>query len=260
VQKSVVIDYLPESVSRYRSGWAIVAIDVIRATTTAITAAAAGWRCFPAPTIEAALALAQEFDDPLLAGESGGKIPDGFEMDNSPAQLALRTDTQRPLVLVSSSGTKVIHEAAGCDAVYLSCFRNHSFLAGYLAGRHARVAIVGAGSLGEFREEDQACCAWTAAGLIRQGYLPGNPETAALISRWRGQPPEACLCSRSVSFLKRTDRIRDLDFIFAHIDDLRAVFVVRNGEVCMIRKKESFFLPYNPANRDEERAKVLAKR
>ena len=40
MQKSVVIDYLPECVCRYRSEWAIVAVDVIRATTTAITAAA----------------------------------------------------------------------------------------------------------------------------------------------------------------------------------------------------------------------------
>src|SRR5262249_9710473 len=114
MRKSVVVDYLPESVSRYRPGWAIVAVDVIRATTTAITAVAAGRRCFPAPTIEAALALAQEFNNPLLAGESGGEVPVDFEMDNSPAQLVLRTDTHRPLVLVSSSGTRVIHEAAGC--------------------------------------------------------------------------------------------------------------------------------------------------
>ena len=57
MKRSVIIDFLPESVRRYRSGWAIVAIDVIRATTTAITAAATGRRCFPAPTIEAALAL-----------------------------------------------------------------------------------------------------------------------------------------------------------------------------------------------------------
>jgi len=260
VQKSVVIDYLPESVSRYRPGWTVVAIDVIRATTTAITAAAAGWRCFPAPTIEAALALAREFDDPLLAGESGGSIPAGFEMDNSPAQLAYRTDTQRPLVLVSSSGTKVIHEAAGCEAVYLSCFRNYSFLAGYLAGRHARVAIIGAGSLGEFREEDQACCAWIAAALMSQGYLPKNPETEALVSRWSDKPPEACLCSQSVSFLKRTHRLRDLEFIFAHINDLPAVFAVWNGEVRMIREKECLLSLHNLANRDEELGQVLAER
>ena len=71
MQKSVVIDYLPECVQRYRPECAIVAVDVIRATTTAITAAATGRRCFPVPTIGAALDLAQELDHPLLAGESG---------------------------------------------------------------------------------------------------------------------------------------------------------------------------------------------
>src|SRR5579871_1480176 len=107
--KSVVIDYLAESVPRYRSGWAIVVVDVIRATTTAVTAAACGRRCFPAPNIEAALAIARDFPNPLLAGECSGSMPSSFEMDNSPSQLAVRTDTDRPLVLVSSSGTKVIH-------------------------------------------------------------------------------------------------------------------------------------------------------
>jgi 2-phosphosulfolactate phosphatase len=259
VQKSVVIDYLPECVRRYRPEWAIVAVDVIRATTTAVTAAATGRRCFPVPTIEAALALAQQFDNPVLAGESRGKMPAAFEMDNSPAQLVSRTDTHRPLVLVSSSGTKVIHEAAGCEAVYLGSFRSHSALAGYLAERHDRVAIIGAGSLGEFREEDQLCCAWIAAGLMSKGYLLENPETTALVSRWRDAPPDACLCSRSVDFLRRTGRVRDLDFVLAHIDDLNAVFAVRNGEVQMIAEDESFTRPRAPANRDEQPAAVVAE-
>ena len=259
MQKSVVIDYLPECVCRYRPEWAIVAVDVIRATTTAITAAATGRRCFPVPSIEAALALAPEFDDPLLAGESGGKMPAGFEMDNSPAELLSRTDTHRPLVLVSSSGTKVIHEAAACAAIYLGCFRSYSVLADYLALRHARVAIIGAGSLGEFREEDQICCAWIAAGLMGQGYLPENPQTAALVSRWRDAPPEACLGSRSVDFLKRTGRNRDLDFILTHIDDLHAVFAVRNGEVTMVFPEEANPPARMLANRDERPTEVVAE-
>jgi 2-phosphosulfolactate phosphatase len=237
VQKTVVIDYLPECVWRYRPAWAVVAVDVIRATTTAITAAALGRRCFPVPTIDAALELAPEFENPLLAGESGGKMPAAFEMDNSPSELAGRTDTQRPLVLVSSSGTKVIHEAAGCEAIYLACYRSYSALAGYLAARHGRVAVIGAGSLGEFREEDQICCAWIAAALMSQGYLAGNPETAAMVGRWRDAPPEACLRSRSVDFLKRTGRNQDLDFILSHIDDLPSIFAVRNGEVEMLSQE-----------------------
>jgi hypothetical protein len=55
---TVVINCFPESARQYLSGYAIVAIDVIRATTMAITAAAAGRRCFPVPTLEAAFDLA----------------------------------------------------------------------------------------------------------------------------------------------------------------------------------------------------------
>lgn len=259
MQNSVVIDYLPECVCRYGPECAIVAVDVIRATTTAITAAAAGWRCFPAPTIDKAMALAQEFNNPLLAGESGGEMPAAFQLDNSPAQLVGRTDTHRPLVLVSSSGTKVIHEAAGCEAVYLGCFRSYSALPRYLAGRHARVAIIGAGSRGEFREEDQICCAWIAAGLMDKGYLPENLQTVAMVSRWRDAPPEACLCSRSVDFLKRTGRTGDLDFILAHIDDLHAVFAVRDGEVRMLPPEKPLALKRTPVNRDERLSPVVAE-
>ena len=234
MNQSVVIDCLPESVSRYRRGWAVVAVDVIRATTTAITAAASGRRCFPAPDIGTALALARGMTGALLAGESSGSRPDGFELDNSPAQLAARTDTHRPLVLVSSSGTKVIHEAASCDATYLACFRCHSALASYLAGRHPRVAVIGAGTKGQFREEDQMCCAWVAARLMSRGYQPETPLTVDVISRWRDASPMACLRSRSVDFLRRTGQLRDLDFILSHIDDLQAVFAVQGGEVTMM--------------------------
>jgi 2-phosphosulfolactate phosphatase len=233
MSQMVVIDSLPDNVCLYRDGWAIVTVDVIRATTTAVTAVATGRRCFPVPTIQAALALAEQFDDPLLAGESKGTIPTGFEVDNSPAALICRTDTRRPLVLVSSSGTKVIHEAAGCEASYLGCFRNYSVLVDHLAKHHSRVAIIGAGSRGEFREEDQICCAWIAAGLMRKGYLPENTQTALITSRWQEAPAEACLCSRSVDFLIRTGRLKDLYFILSHIDDLRAVFSVHGGEVKM---------------------------
>src|SRR6516162_2644252 len=99
MERTVVIDCLPESAARYRRGWAIVVVDVIRATTTAITAAATGRRCFTAPTVEAALTIAERLKNPLLAGEINSTMPVVFEMDNSPSQIAARPDTHRPLVL-----------------------------------------------------------------------------------------------------------------------------------------------------------------
>ena len=240
MNKTVAIDYLPDSVSRYPPGWAIVVVDVIRATTTAITAVSAGRRCFTAPNVETARNIARKFDGALLAGESGGELPPGFEMDNSPAQLAGRKDTYRPLILVSSSGTKAIHEAAGRDAVYLGSFRNYSALPEYLAGHYSRVAVIGAGTKGEFREEDQICCAWIASGLIGKGYSPDNRQTVSIVERWRDAPPSACLCSRSVDFLRRTGRLNDLNFILEHVDDLPAVFPVRQGEVKMLSTTHEF--------------------
>jgi 2-phosphosulfolactate phosphatase len=234
----VIIDFLPESVTRYRTGWAIVAIDVIRATTTAITAAASGRRCFPSPSVDAALALARTLENPLLAGEFGGAVPAGFEANNSPAEFARRTDIHRPAVLVSSSGTKVIHEAAPCDATYLACFRCHSALAGYLAQHHGRVALIGAGTKGEFREEDQICCAWIGAALMSLGYEAGSAFSTGIVNRWRDAPPNACLCSHSVDFLHRTGQLHDLDFILDHVDDLDQIFEVRNGEVQVVHPAE----------------------
>jgi len=42
-----------------------------------------------------------------------------------------------------------------------------------------------------------------------------------------------------VGFLKRTGRHGDLEFILNHIDDLRAVFPVEDGEVKMIPEAQA---------------------
>jgi len=115
VKKTFVIDYLPESAHKYRRGWAIAAVDVIRATTMAITAVSLGRKCYPVDTLEAAFQLAGKHPNPLLAGELQGDMPPGFEMNNSPAELAERDDTDRPLIMLSSSGTRLL--ANGPDAM-----------------------------------------------------------------------------------------------------------------------------------------------
>jgi len=230
---TVTIDCFPESAARHRDA-ALVAVDVIRATTTAVTAAAAGWRCFPTASLEAAVPLAARLPYPLLAGELGGNMPYGFDMTNSPAELALRTDIQRPMILISTSGTQLMCEGASHPAGYVACLRNYRAQAEYLVGRHHAVAVIGAGSRNEFREEDQLCCAWIAEALIRAGYAPGDRETETIVSRWSGAQPHAFLGSKSVEYLRRTGQLRDLEFILSHVDDLQAVFTMRDGAVVMV--------------------------
>ena len=101
MRRTVVIDCFDQSLQAYRNGYAIVAVDVIRATTTAVTAVARGRRCYPVPSIEAAVALARKLPEPLLAGELGGSMPYGFDLNNSPADLEVRTDVHRAEIELS---------------------------------------------------------------------------------------------------------------------------------------------------------------
>lgn len=234
MRNKVVIDCFQENPGFQRSGYTVVAIDVIRATTTAITAVAAGRRCFPVPSAEAGRLIQREIPNALMAGEVAGEMPEGFEVNNSPVEIAMRTDIERPLVLLSSSGTKLIHAARESDFTYLACFRNHSTLSRHLIEHHANVALIGAGTRGEFREEDQICCAWIARELIAAGYEPENDRTASIVERWGTAPAEACLCSRSAEYLRKSRQTLDLDFTLEHIDDLPSVFAMKNGEVVTV--------------------------
>lgn len=230
---TVVIDYLPESASRYVSDHAIVTVDVIRATTTAVTAVALGRRCFPVPSIEAARALRRRLPRPVLAGEIGGERPPGFPVNNSPAEVAMRTDVGRPMILLSSSGTRLMHTARGAVAAYVACLRNATATAAFVR-RHPRIAVIGAGSRGEFREEDQLCCAWIAAELVRGGFAAGNAQTTEIVERFGDAAPTACAGGRSAAFLRETGQRRDLDFVLAHVNDLDQVFRLDGGEVVAV--------------------------
>jgi 2-phosphosulfolactate phosphatase len=232
---SVTIDCFPSSVERYHHGYAVVAVDVIRATTTAITAAAAGRRCFPVSTLESAFQLQARYPECLLAGEIGGHKPDGFHINNSPAQLAKRHDVFRPMVLLSSSGTQLMCESQKCDAAYVACLRNYKSVAGFLAAQHERVVVIGAGTRDEFREEDQLCCAWIAEELIRHGFETAGGRTAELVDTWAGAPLERCTSGRSCDYLRRSGQLHDLEFVLAHVNDLQSAFSVSNKEVVPVQ-------------------------
>jgi len=93
---------------------------------------------------------------------------------------------------------------------------------------------LGAGSRGEFREEDQICCAWMAEILVASGFEPENRDTELLIKRWSGASPQAARQSKSADFLVRTSQVEDLEFILTHINDIPAAFKIEGGELIRI--------------------------
>jgi 2-phosphosulfolactate phosphatase len=233
MRKTLTIDSSAYCVHKYVSGFAVVVIDVIRATTTAVSAVAAGRRCFAVTNVEEAFRLREQLDDCLMVGEVEGRAPPAFHMNNSPALLAERNDF-RPIILLSSSGTQLMTKSQLCDSTYLCCFRNYRATATYLAFRNDHVAVIGAGSRGEFREEDQLCCAWVGRELMKYGFEPANQETMRLLERCRTGPLESCLVGKSAEYLKNSGQLSDLTFVREHVDDLDAVFEMHENEVVRV--------------------------
>jgi 2-phosphosulfolactate phosphatase len=233
---TVVIDCFPASAARYGGECAIVAVDVIRATTLAITAVSTGRRCLVAASLEDAVALRDRLGNALLVGELGGNMPHGFDMNNSPADLVARDDIECPVVMLSSSGTELMLAAGrATQSAYAACFRNLSATARHLIGRHRRVALIGAGSRGEFREEDQLGCSRIAELLLQAGYRTENGATADVIERWRDLATKAIEGSNSVAYLRRTNQVSDLEFTLDHVDDLDLVCTIDGNEIRRIR-------------------------
>lgn len=237
MRKTVTIDCFPESLEHYRKGYALVAVDVIRATTTAVTAVDLGRECYPVPSLEAAVPLAAQLHNPLLVGELGGSMPYGFHLNNSPADVEGRTDTYRPMILLTTSGTRVICGADDSQAMYVACLRNYTAQARFLAERHPNVALIGAGSRGEFREEDQLCCAWIAELLVDVGYAPVNTETEEIIARWHGATVEEIISGNSAAYLRNSGQLHDLEYVLTHVDDLDDVYRYERTQIvrCGVR-------------------------
>jgi 2-phosphosulfolactate phosphatase len=209
----------------------VVAIDVIRATTTAITAVAAGHRLYPAGSMEAAVRLAADLNRPILAGELGGLQPYGFDMQNSPAEMEDLNSASRPIILLSTSGTRLMAEAADRGVCLAACLRNARAQGRQLAEASGDVVILGADSRGEFRDEDRLCSARIARVLVEAGHSVANRFTAEVLERWGDAPDDAFLGGRSAKYLRDTAQEHDLEFVLEHVEDLSSVYSVQAGEL-----------------------------
>ncbi len=248
MRRIVAIDCFPDSVQSYAPSYAVVGVDVIRATTSAVTAVATGRRCIPVPSVQAARRLAERLPGCLLAGEEAGDMPAGFDLNNSPAELAELGDLQRPVILLSSSGTRLLHKASRyCDSVYIACLRNAASTADFLAAHHERVVIIGAGSRMEFREEDQLCCAWIAKALLEAGFEPMNSRTHDVIREWRDAKPNSILDGKSAAYLRRSGQWKDMEFILNHINDLQESYSLRGDEVVVSKVAASHPILHSPS-------------
>jgi 2-phosphosulfolactate phosphatase len=160
------------------AGGIAVVIDVLRASTTIITALAHGAkRVRPVRTVAEARAEAAA-GGALLGGERGGVRIDGFDLGNSPLEYTRDRVAGRPIVITTTNGTAALHACMAAAEVLIGAIVNRSAVAAAahaLAMEHGGcdIHLVCAGTDGAVTEEDLL-----AAGAILDAakQLPGGGQ------------------------------------------------------------------------------------
>jgi len=151
--------FLPSEFSaRPRRQRAAVVIDVIRATSTIVTAFQHGVRSLrPVASVEEARCAHTSTPGALLAGERGGTRIAGFDLGNSPREFTREAVRSRDVVLTTSNGTKTLRAVGEGRDVAIGAFLNRTAVGSWLIKRREDGLIVCSGYEGIFSLEDAVC-------------------------------------------------------------------------------------------------------
>lgn len=157
----------------------VVAIDVLRASTTITYAMRAGAReVIPVATVEAAMKIVGNLHSTstILCGERGGKRIEGFKLGNSPAEYTEESVNGKALILTTTNGAVALTKAKHARVCYVASFVNMSAVVQAIQETEnvesGDLVIVCSGREEEFSLEDATC-----AGMFITRLLPYYPAT-----------------------------------------------------------------------------------
>jgi 2-phosphosulfolactate phosphatase len=168
------------------SGRVAVVIDVLRATTTIVTALASGARCvIPCGDVEDARRIASEYSagEVLLGGERGGVRIEGFDLDNSPSAYSTDRVAGKTVIFTTTNGTAALLRAQQADRVLLGSLVNRRALVRELLADSGPVNLVCAGTEGFITAEDVLAAGAIASELDAVAGGTTSSADTALIAR-----------------------------------------------------------------------------
>jgi 2-phosphosulfolactate phosphatase len=154
-------------------GVTALVIDVLRASTTIITALANGCRAIVpvADPLDARRRAGERWSDGVLvAGEQRGEPIPGFDLGNSPVEFGTVQLRGKTVFFTTSNGTRALLAARAAEAIGVAALVNVTAAAAWAAAGGRDVAILCAGSRGARSLEDLTC-----AGLLVDRILAATP-------------------------------------------------------------------------------------
>jgi 2-phosphosulfolactate phosphatase len=158
-------------------GKTVVVIDVLRATSTILTAISNGAKSvIPVEDMGAAGKIATNLDASsyILCGEKDGKQIDGYELGNSPFEYTEEVISGKTLILNTTNGTKALVRCTHASKVYIAAFLNVKAVCELLKEETNEISIVCSGWKGRLSLEDVLCAGY----IVHQVYDGVIPEEA----------------------------------------------------------------------------------
>jgi 2-phosphosulfolactate phosphatase len=203
-------------------GRAAIVVDVLRATTTVVTACAAGCRrIVPVADDAAATAAAAGFAraEVVLAGERGGERIAGFDLGNSPFEFTAARVGGRTIILTTTNGTTAMRAAQHAAAGAAAALTNAGASAAWALAQRRDVTVLCSGDDGALSLEDAVCAGVIVGRMVATApdlelsedarlawqlgqYYEGRLDLVGLHSRWarrlatRGHAADVQACLR----------------------------------------------------------------
>lgn len=168
-----------------------VVFDVLRATSTMVTALAHGAASIvPAAEIADALGFRHQYPGALLAGERGGTriqahLTGGidFDLGNSPREFLRDRVEGKTIIMTTTNGTKALHACRGARRVLVGSFLNLRATAQSLAMEAPAHLLLICGGTGPHASYEDTLCAGALSELLWEGCAGQPIADSALIAR-----------------------------------------------------------------------------
>ncbi|MBA9075489.1 2-phosphosulfolactate phosphatase [Rufibacter quisquiliarum] len=227
---SIDVCFSPELLPLYDlKGKIAVAVDVLRATSSMVTALAHGVSHI-APVSDLQECLAFREKGYLVAAERDGIKADGFDFGNSPFHYREGVEGKR-LAITTTNGTQAIRLSRAADEVLVGAFVNVGAVARYVRAKGKDVVVVCAGWKGLFNLEDTLFAGALAERLQADFHLNHDATLAAYHLYQTAKTDLLGFLSKS-SHVQRLERLHILpDIEFCLQEDVYQLVPVLQGDV-----------------------------
>jgi 2-phosphosulfolactate phosphatase len=223
------------------SGQTAIVFDVLRATSTIVTALASGCREVTAvETVTEALSIAQDRPEVILGGERESLLIPGFHLGNSPLEYVKEKVGGKVVVMTTTNGTRAIRRAAeGSKEVLIGSLLNAGAVAGEALNTGRDIVLICAGTRGEISLEDTVAAGIVIWEVQKLGggntVLPGSD--LAVAARRLGElyvhnPLQALYDSLHGQKLAGMGLVKDLEWC-ARLNYYNIVPVLRGGSITL---------------------------